>query len=463
MIKAELWSHQQQMLDFAVDRLNDRGYAYWVAGCAVGKTLASYAVADEIRANKTLVLTKKTIIDQAWGGNHARFTEGYTFLPLTKGSSKDKVAELIKYRNERPLIVAVNYETAAIMSAELKAFGFEFVIADESHKLKSHNSKQSQTLALALNNIPYKLAMTGTPWDDRPTDVYGQVRWLAGAYKKGKSVGSDILGSWTGFFEKYVKYRSVDNIKIPIGYINQEELAAVVSPFTIFLHSEDVLTLPPQLDITWNAEWTPELRRVYKDMEKDMIAEYRNKTLVADNTLAQALRLHQLTGGYFATDDGGHFVATPKIDAVRDILDEIGGEPTVIFTNFASDVDALKPVLEKDGYKVKLLVGGTYEHEEFQRGDGDVILVNLSAGNAGIELTRARYVIYYSVGTSRTNYSQSRYRVRRPDSVVELPVTYYHVQLPGSVDVDLFKAMQGKGDVANYLLQGLENRVFALS
>jgi SNF2 family DNA or RNA helicase len=256
-----------------------------------------------------------------------------------------------------------------------------------------------------------------------------------------------------------VNYREVDHIKIPLSYKNQDELAQRISPYTMYLNSEEVLTLPTAMDITWEVEWTAGLRRVYDSMKKDMIAYWDKHVVVADNVLTQALRLHQLTGGYFADKDGGHFITTPKIDATLDILDEIGNHPTVVFTVFDSDVQALKPVLEKAGYKVKLLVGGTYQHEEFQAGDGDVILVNLSTGNAGIELTRARYVIYYSVGTSRTNYSQSRYRVRRPSSNIELPVTYYHLQLPYSVDTSLIKALRSKGDVAQALLDSLTNRI----
>lgn len=447
------------MTQFALKELEETGYAWWVAGCATGKTLTSYNLINEVGAKRTLVLTKKTIIEQAWGGNAQRFTEGFNYLPLIKGSSKDKADLLIANRRTPNLVTVVNYETAALMADILKGMKFDMVVADESHKLKTHNSKQSQTLALALNDIPLHVAMTGTPFDDRPTDVYGQVRWFGGAYKRGNSVGSKVLGSWTSFYDEYVVYRQIDNIKIPIRYKNQEQLRGILSPFTMYLNSEEVLTLPPEMDIIREVAWTPELKRVYRDMERDMLAVTKQGTMIADNTLTQGLRLHQLTGGYASTDQGGQFIATPKIDAVLDILDEIGGLPTVVFTVFGTDVEALKPALEQAGHKVKLLIGGTYEHEEFQRGDGDVILVNLSAGNAGIELTRARYGIYYSVGNSRTDYRQSRYRIRRPDSDVKLPVTYYHLQLPNSVDVDLHKAMNSKGKVANYLIEGLENRV----
>lgn len=446
------------MTDFVLKELNELGYAWEIAGCATGKTLTAYNIANEIGANKTLVLTKKTVIDQAWGNTARDRTSGFNYLPLTEGSSKDKAALLSRFKGKNQVVV-VNYETAAIISEELKLHNFDLVVADESHKLKSHNSKQSQRLGLALNDVPYHIAMTGTAWDDRPTDVYGQVRWTAGSYKRGKTVGSKLLGAWTNFFEEYVVYRNIGNIKIPIRYKNLDGLREIIDPFTMYLNTEEVLDLPPEVDIEREVAWTPELRRVYRELEKDMITEYKEGTLVADNALVHALRLHQLTGGYFSGEDTVEYVATPKIDATIDILDEIGGLPTVVFTNFRSDVDALKPALEAQGHVVKLLVGGMYQHEEFQNGEGNVILVNLSAGNAGIELTRARYAIYYSIGTSRTNYRQSRYRVRRPGSDVSLPITYYHLIMPNSIDGELRSAMLGKGKVSDHLLDGLRNRV----
>ena len=461
IVNTELWPHQRQMTDFALSQLDSRGYAWWVAGCAVGKTLTAYNTIIETRAMKTLVLTKKTIINQAWGGNAERFVAGLDVHTYTRGSALQKAAEMLTHQNTKtPYVAVMNYETAALIDKQLKAMRFDLVISDESHKLKSHNSKQSKRLALALNDVPYHIAMTGTPFDDQPTDTYGQVRWMAGAYRAGNSVASKLLSTWTNFFEEYVVYRQIDNIKIPISYKNQGQLRGIIDPFTLYLKSEDVLTLPPELDIDWEVAWTPDLKRVYTDMKTEMLTEWNGQIMVADNVLTQALRLHQLTGGYFTASEGtGHFVTTPKIDATLDILDEIGGLPTVIFTVFETDVQALKPALERKGLSVKLLVGGTYEHEEFQAGDGDVIIVNLAAGNAGIELTRARYAIYYSIGTSKTNYEQSRWRIRRPSSDLNHPVTYYTLMLPGSIDYELRQAMKKKGRFSDNILEGLGNRV----
>ena len=124
-------------------------------------------------------------------------------MVLDEGSSADKALqlELAWYNHERnvewqrePFAVIVNYETARLL--DLDAFDWDFVVADESHKLKSHDSKQSKELAWKLRNVKHKLAMTGTPWSDRPIDVFGQVRFLE-PFKKGRAFGAERFGAWT--------------------------------------------------------------------------------------------------------------------------------------------------------------------------------------------------------------------------------------------------------------------------
>ena len=51
---------------------------------------------------------------------------------------------------------------------------------------------------------------------------------------------------------------------------------------------------------------------------------------------------------------------------------------------------------------------------EWQEGKTDVIAVQIQAGGVGIDLTRASYCVYYSVGFSLGDYEQSLARVHRP-------------------------------------------------
>jgi SNF2 family DNA or RNA helicase len=487
-INVDLWEHQQQMVDYALNIFRngfaedvefdhpDTLYAWWYAGCGVGKTLASLEVARVMGFKRILVLTKKAAITSAWLSDINTFTEGLDYITMSDnietpdvvlrgGTSGNKAAvmkEHVKKATE-PVVVVVNYETARLIVGYLNALKFDMVIADESHKLKAHNSKQSKALTRALIDVPYKIIMTGTGWSDRPTDVYGQVRFCDPVVK-GRHISSSRLGNWGRFFDRYVEYYKQDNIPIPKYYKNLDELQEKLTPFTMHIDNEKVLGLPPAIHTERRLPMPIPMRTAYRELEEDMVTQIGDDLLMAQHRLTQSLRLHQLTGGFYPTEDGIvknllQWKDNPKIQAVIDIVEEIDGKPLVIFTRFKHDVALLRAALKAEGVEVKQLVGGTYEHDEWQAGEGQVLIANIQAGGTGVNLSRARYCIYYSVGHSRTDYEQSLARVRRAGSSKVRPVQYFHLMIENSVDVEIRRALEGKGKVSDYLLSGIVDKL----
>lgn len=469
----KLWAHQEEMSDFVVNRLLtiedieigqgwnkgviSNGYAWLLAGCGTGKTLVAYETMRRLGIKRMLVLTTKAAATQAWVGDAKIHTEGLVVAAPVGADMRTKHKSLSMLVNSDYVVYVMNYESAWRMRDHLRDFGFQMVVADESHKLKTHNSKQSKKLTELCAKIPYKVAMTGTGWDDRPTDVYGQVRWLEptmrGSYSK-----SALFGTWSRFFDRYVIYHQHEHIKIVKGYKNLSELQDIIRPFTKSVNSEEVLDLPDALHIDRNLKPSREQAKIAAAMTKDWVVELEGETLTADSKLEQALRLHQIMSGYMPNAEGiiqpvVPLKSNPKLNEVLAILDELGGKPCVIFTRFRADVTALKTVLAD--YEVKELTGSKQEHIEWAAGAGQVLIVNIQAGSTGVNLTRARYVIYFSIGHSRTDYNQSLARVRRPGADKRFPVTYFHLIMEDSIDHEIRTAMKAKGEVADYLLKGL--------
>lgn len=472
-VTAKLWKHQELMVDFAEYQLRNRGYAYWLAGCTVGKTIAALSLITRFQFRRTLVICTKAAIPSAWLEDIKTHTEGFTLIPLLKGTSATKAERMLTALKETtsPAVVAVNYETARLIAPQLKQAGFDFVIADESHKLASPTSKVSVSLAEVALGIPYRLAMTGTGWDDRPTQLFGQVRFLAPT-KGRRTMDSELFGNWYKFFETYVVYYSYQNVKIPKGYKNLPRLRETIEPFTMDILTEDVIELPEEIHVKRYVDPTPELKAAYVDMQRDMVAQFGDDLMRTTNVLAQSLRLHQLAGGFYTPyvlDELGRPVANggikevpgakPKLEALLDIMDEIGGKPVVIFTRFTDDVRVIQAALTEAGISTKVLVGGCHEHIEWQAGEGQVLIANIQAGSAGVNLNRARYCIYYSIGYSRTDYNQSRYRVRRKGSDITKPITYFHILMRGTIDEEILAGMSSKEHIANELRKGLQRVV----
>ncbi len=486
MLKTKLWSHQVAMKDYALKCFGEYGYVLWIAGMAVGKTLTTLAVREEIEAKLTLILTTKAALEGTWPSEVMKHTEGVDVLALTeymtvknkrrKVTVSDKGRLMLEAcRNaSKPLVVCLNYDSARGLGAEIAACKFNLVVADECHKLKNPTSKTLKVLAKACLDVPAKIGMTGTAFNDKPIDVFGQVAFLSPDFYRG-NVMSTVLGRYGDFFDAYVNYYVKNNIKIPVKqpnrvptYKNIDNLQQLLNTFTYYVDTEKVLDLPPTMYLRRTVEPTKKFLEAYKSMRDDMVVQLGDKMASADNILTLALRLAQMAGGYatpYHIDAKGDYVSTgeliempdgnSKLLGLLDIMDELGGEPVVIFTRFTSDLNRIKSTLEGLEYEVLELSGRIHQHVEFQAGKGQVLVANMSAGSAGITLTRSRIVVDYSLGYSRSDYDQSRYRVRRPDSDKTKPVVYYQLVVAGTIDELILDGLQAKGDMSDILRLGL--------
>jgi hypothetical protein len=74
----------------------------------------------------------------------------------------------------------------------------------------------------------------------------------------------------------------------------------------------------------------------------------------------------------------------------------------------------------------------------------------------GIDLSRAAYAFYYSLGFSLGDYEQSLARLRRPGQT--RCVRYYHLVAPGTVDEQVYAALRERRSVIEAVLRNLSPR-----
>lgn len=412
------------------------GY-WWLAGCSTGKTWAAMELMKELGFSRILVLTTVAAATDAWQTTVTEHTD-YPFI-FVDGTAKQRQKAL----NGLPerFVAVISYSSAWRDITPQ----FDAIIADESHKLQSWNSKVS--LWATKQKAKFKLNMTGTAFDNKLTAAYGQMRFINPLV-----LGGSSKKEYDKFYDQYVNWyttRDKPYVKIPQKtntYKNHDKLAALLAPYLYRVDGEAVLDLPPQLDVVRKVVLDSATRKAYNEFKKEYITEFTGEVLTAANAGVLALRLHQLVGEY-----------SPKVDMTLELLEEIDHAPTVIFVRFRDEVAQLEKAITAAGYKVMKVTGDIHQHVEFQRGEGDVCIVNIDAGAEGIDLTRARYAIYYSIGYDRNKYIQSRYRVRRANSKDKVnPVTFFHLIAQGTIDETIYKILNGKEDELNTLLTELE-------
>jgi hypothetical protein len=85
-----------------------------------------------------------------------------------------------------------------------------------------------------------------------------------------------------------------------------------------------------------------------------------------------------------------------------------------------------------------------------------VLAVQIDSGGIGVDLTRARYSMYYSLGFSLGSYEQSLARIHRPGQT--RPVEYIHLLAEDTVDEKVMTALARRADVVNAVLQQLKGK-----
>ncbi|MBE0656622.1 MAG: DEAD/DEAH box helicase, partial [Bryobacteraceae bacterium] len=121
---------------------------------------------------------------------------------------------------------------------------------------------------------------------------------------------------------------------------------------------------------------------------------------------------------------------------------------------FHKDLEAVNRVADETGRRSLELSGRADELQLWQAGGAPVLAVQIDSGGVGVDLTRARYAIYYSLGFSLGSYEQSLARIHRPGQT--RPVTYIHLLAEGTVDQKVMTALARRSDVVNSVLQQMK-------
>jgi SNF2 family DNA or RNA helicase len=123
----------------------------------------------------------------------------------------------------------------------------------------------------------------------------------------------------------------------------------------------------------------------------------------------------------------------------------------VVFCRFKPDLEAVHRASAKAGLRSMELSGSRDELEEWQRSSDPIVLaVQIQAGGVGVDLTRARVAIYFSLDFSLANYQQSLKRIHRPPQT--RPCAVYHLEIRDSIDEYIRRALEKRRALVDSVL-----------
>jgi SNF2 family DNA or RNA helicase len=450
------WRHQLAAFVFCLRHFALGLFGLLLAmGMGTGKTLVAFMVMLERRAKRTLILCPLRVVP-VW----VTQLERHVGIPLVVAALDDSfssvkkkqelAAEKMQLAEARgvPFVCIINYDSfwREPFNEWAEKLRWDLFIMDEAHRIKAPGGKASLACKRMRLRALVRLAMTGTPMPHGPLDCYGVTRPL----------DQTVFGpSFAAFRQKHAVLGGYQNKQV-IGFQKLDELEKALSRI-MFRVGKEVLDLPPETHVTYHCDLVGEAARVYRDLEEDFVAQVRNGVVTAANAMVKLLRLQQVTGGCVPTDDGvGHRIDTSKQKLLADTLEDIGAEePVVVFCRFHADLDAIHEACQSLGYKSLELSGRRDEIGQWQSGEAQVLAVQISAGGVGVDLTRARYSIYYSLSFSLGEYDQSLSRVHRPGQT--RPVEHIHLVARNTVDTKIMRALEKRAEVVQAILAEIKN------
>lgn len=468
-----LWRHQPLAYNFA--RVLDRSMLWMGMGTgksAIVVNLVANTGGDDDRgpAPMTLIVAPKAMIADprtGWFDEFRKHSPDNCVLENGgKGNLKSRVlrleSALVKARLERrPFVALINY--AVIKEPEMLDFiqversgagstvkgaarSWDWVVFDESQNLKTHDSQQTKvsTALIVRANVAKRMVMlTGTPMPQSPGDIFSQFRIIDPAIFGTSYAAFKTIHAQTGGFEgrQIMGWPGANTIK----------RRALERAFHV---SREVLDLPPFTDTMRTFDLEPDAQRSYDQLSRQMYLD-----LFGDGTATQApanaavklMRLQQFTGGWLEMPErSGNWIQVSKAkqEALASVLDEIDAdEPVVVFCQFVKDIEAVLTEARKLGRTAGQLSGKRNELGDWVEGRFNTLAVQMQSGGAGVNLTRARYCVYYSINWSLGQWLQSRARVHRPGQ--KNPVSYIHLAALGTTDDLLVRRLIERAQVVS--------------
>lgn len=452
-----LWRHQKAAVAFLQSRVQPYG-ALWM-GVGTGKTRTTLAFVQQQNYKRVLILVSKKGYS-AWVGETEKVGWQAPVINLTEGKTIDRAEALNTLRSLPEFVLILNYDvlTLALIQKALLKMEFDIVVADEAQRIGGHASKRS--LFTTQLRTQYRLALSGTPFQDIPLDVFGIARFLSSYVEWGKTHSSHF-GNWTRFKNDYAYWRGEHDM-ILVGYHDIPTLGKIVSEFSFIVDRKEVLDLPPENFVVEKLKLDGRAETDYRLFEKTFVLQLTEGKMVAERKVTQLIRLQQFTGGTAVLVDHNNqevkqiVSSTVKVERLKELVEEIGNEPIVVFYRFNSDLETMWNNLPKDRALFQVN-GGHDEREMWDLTADGILLVQMSAGSEAIDLTHSRYAIYYSLDWSSGKYQQSIGRISRPSQKAG-STTFIHLLIEGSVDEDIYEAIQNKMVTNTSILRRMANR-----
>ncbi|HET9887602.1 MAG TPA: DEAD/DEAH box helicase, partial [bacterium] len=442
-IRAQLRPYQREGLDFLAHTSSLGIGAILADDMGLGKTLQALAWLawlgkKESPSTPSLVVCPASVIHN-WEREAQRFAPSLRILTLTAGAQRHALRRQIPEYD----LVVTNYALLRRDLEELQRMEWRAVILDEAQNIKNPDavvSKAAKTL-----RARHRLALTGTPLENRVLDLWSIVTFLNPGY----------LGTRTSFEQRF------DRIDVPPHA--RRLLAAKLRPIMLRRLKKQVAPeLPPRIEERRDCDLTPGQRKLYiaevakgRALIQKLASSgglQRNKISI----LALLTRLRQICC-HPALAGGRESLGSGKFDALFELLDPLfaEGHKVLVFSQFVECLKLIDREMRLRGIAHHMLTGQSRNRAElvaaFERDlNPAAFLISLKAGGTGLNLTAASYVILFDPWWNPAVEAQAIDRTHRIGQ--DRTVIAYRMLARGTIEDRIWDLQQQKASLVSDVL-----------
>jgi SNF2 family DNA or RNA helicase len=293
-------------------------------------------------------------------------------------------------------LVITSYPLVYRDAATLQEISWQGIVLDEAQNIKNPSAKQSK--AVRELKAEFRIALTGTPIENRLSELWSILDFLNPAY----------LGNQQFFQRRFA---------IPIEKFGDRDslqtLRSLVQPFILRRLKTDkeiIQDLPEKQEMNVFCGLSTEQASLYQKLVDESLTEIESSEGIKRRglILTLLLRLKQVCNHpaqFLKEKELVDSKRSGKLLRLQEMLEEAisEGDRALIFTQFAEWGKLLQPYLKKQlGWETLFLYGATKKQQReemvdrFQNDpDGPRILIlSLKAGGTGLNLTRANHVFH---------------------------------------------------------------------
>lgn len=448
--------------------LVDQGFGACLADdMGLGKTIQAITVMLDWRRerqnkNAILIVCPVSVLGN-WRRELNKFAPSLV-VDMHHGKGRANTADSFRDVIEKNDIVLTSFNLLQRDEEIMQEVTFDGIVLDEAQNIKNPTTRQSRVARTLKGH--FRLALTGTPLENRPLDLWSIMDFL----------NEGLLGSRQQFTQTLehpiVKQRRQGSMSA---------LARLVRPFVLRRLKTDpeiVADLPEKTEQIVTATLSREQAILYESVVRKGLQDVetagegiRRRGAI----LTTLLRLKQVCNhpAHYLMDGSALPSRSGKLDFLTEMVDEANeeGDRCLIFTQFKEMGSLLKTHFENIyGRPVLFLHGGIPQKERdkmvinFQesRDDGPRLFVlSLKAGGTGLNLTAANRVFHYDRWWNPAVEDQATDRAFRIGQ--ERNVFVHKFVCSGTLEERIQVMLDRKREVASGLLAAGETWITELS